>query len=191
MRRAPFLLTVLVGLALALAACGGSESPAGGEPPDSNQVTPSGGGGGQDARSIVACNLVTRADAEALLGAPAPEPERTPAGPFQTCAYYKSLTNFVQFQVCRCLSGNAFDRVVKEGADFLEVEAKPVSGIGDKAYWLDGILWVQKGDIAMNVWVSLPQFFEADGEALEGAQLERVALPVARDIALKALSRLN
>lgn len=181
-------------VALALSACGGggdNGDAEGDEAGPTQAATVSGGAGGQASRTLAACTLVTKQDVEALIGSPAPDPDTSPVGPFQSCAYYKSLTSFVQFQVCRCLSGSEFDSSVESGAEFLEVEAKRVSGIGDKAYWLEGILWVQKGDVAFNVWVSTPQFFKSDGEALEGAALEGVALPVTRELAQKVLSRLN
>jgi hypothetical protein len=120
-----------------------------------------------------------------------PAADKTPVGPFKICAYYATLTNFVQLQVCNCLHGDQFDDSVESGADFLEVEAEPVSGVGDKAFWLEGILWVQQGDIAFNLWLSTRESYAPDGTALEGDALQLAALPKTRALALRIIDRLD
>ena len=155
------------------------------EPEDEDGDEGSGASGGE----IDACAILLPEDVEALLGS-VPEAADDPVGPFSSCGYYDTLTSFVQLQVCRCLPGEQFDRSVESGADFLEVEAEPVEGIGDKAYWFGGILWVQQGDVAMNLWLSRSEYFEADGTALEGDALKEVSLPDTRELALELLSRL-
>jgi hypothetical protein len=134
---------------------------------------------------------VTQADAAAILGGSAPSPDRMQTGPFQSCSYYATLTSFVQFQVCSgCLSASQFESTVRSGADTLETTLEPVSGVGDQAFWFgDGILWVRKGSVTFNVWVSTARFYGPSG-ALEGDALKGVALPVARDLAMKVVSRL-
>lgn len=193
--------SVCLSLALALIACSSSDDvgdtdasgDSGGSPASEETAGPEDEdgdeGGGASSGEIDACAILLPEDVEALLGS-VPEAADDPVGPFSSCGYYDTLTSFVQLQVCRCLQGEQFDRSVETGADFLEVEAEPVEGIGDKAYWFGGILWVQQGDVAMNLWLSRSEYFEADGTALEGDALTDVALPDARELALELLSRL-
>ena len=193
------LTLAFLSFALALAGCSSSEdgdsgSSAGGATPATDQTAEpeheegDEGSGGSDGE-IDACGILRPEDVEALIGS-APEPADDPVGPFQSCGYYDTLTSFVQLQVCRCLPGDQFDQAVESGADFLELEAVPVEGIGDKAFWFAGILWVQQGDVAMNLWLSRSEYFSADGTALEGDALDEVALPDARELALELLGRL-
>jgi hypothetical protein len=175
-------LTGLI-LTLLLSGCGGGDPAA----VDSGSPEQSGNAGGA---VLDACALLPEEDVRALLGK-LPEASTDPAGPFQTCSYYDTMSNFVQFQVCDCLHGSDFDASAKSGSEFLEVEARPISGIGEKAYWFGGILWVQQGDTAFNLWISAKDFFEEDGTALEGDALDDAALPPARDLALKVLGRLE
>jgi hypothetical protein len=176
-------LTGAVILALLLPGCGGGDPAA--VDPDPSENSANAGGAFLDA-----CALLPEEDVRALLGN-LPEAATDPVGPFQTCSYYDTMTNFVQFQVCDCLHGSEFDASVKSGSGFLEVDAEPISGIGEKAYWFGGILWVQQGDTTFNLWISAKDFFEEDGTALEGDALDEAALPPARDLALKILGRLE
>jgi hypothetical protein len=113
-------------------------------------------------------------------------------GPFQSCGYYSStgLFSFVQVQACRCLGGNQFDASARAGAEALGVTVKPVAGVGDKAYWLNGILWVQKGPYAVNLWISTEALTREGGQALQGEALERKALPKHIEVAQRVLARL-
>ena len=187
--------------ALGLAACSGSddddtqEDATGGVTVTSARPSPeSTAGAGGNTRppgaEIDACSLLLPEDIEPLIGA-APEPNDDPAGPFATCSYWETSSAFVQFQVCRCLGGDEFDRSLESGAATLGVKLEEVAGLGDKAYWMEGILWVQQGDVVMNLWISRPAYFEADGTALGGDDLEGVALPDAQALALTVLGRIG
>jgi hypothetical protein len=145
---------------------------------------------GSASGDLDACELVTAEDVTEILGAAPPPPMTDPVGPFATCAYYASLRSFVQFQVCRCLDSDGFDTSAEQGAEFFDIEAKPISGIGEKAYWFEGILWVYQDGVSLNLWISRPDFFSQDGVALEGEAFEAVSLPVTRELAEKVLSRL-
>jgi hypothetical protein len=183
---------VAVVLGALFVACGGGDDGGGDGAGGQDGGNPPQGQGGRQSGPIEACSLVTEAEAEALLGGDVGDTQKTPAGPFQSCGYYSAsgLLNFVQVQACRCLSGNQFDSSMRSGAETLGVTAKPVSGIGDKAYWLEGILWVQEGDYAINIWISAPGVSAENGEQLRGDALERKALPKHMELAQKALSRL-
>jgi hypothetical protein len=142
-----------------------------------------------DAGEIDACSILLPEDVEAELGV-LPPPSADPVGQFQSCGYFETGTTFVQFQTCRCLSLSQFEDTAEAGATALEVELQEVDGVGDKAYWYAGILWVQSGDVSFNVWISKPSYYTADGTALEGDELDAVALPEARALALTLLGRL-
>jgi hypothetical protein len=174
-------------LALLLAGCGGGDP---GDEDGPGTVDPGSTGGSEARAELDACALLPTEDVQALLGN-LPEASTNPVGPFQTCSYHDTMSNFIQFQVCDCLHGGEFDASVKSGSTFLEVEATPVSGVGEKAYWFRGILWVQQGDIAFNLWVSAKEYFEKDGTALEGDALDEAALSRTSELALKVLGRLE
>jgi len=181
------LSVFLLAAGLACGGDGGDGGGSGGGESGGPAQGPSGGSGGGSA-AIDACALITKAEAEALLGSASEDPKKDVAGPFQTCGYYSQsgILDFVQVQYCSsCLPGGQFDTSMKSGAQALGIEAKPVSGLGDKAYWLGGILWVQKGRYVINIWLATPDF-----RGLEGSALEAKALPVHTDVARKVLTRI-
>ena len=199
-QRRPLLVLILISVTLLLVACSSDDDDAStdssnsgsvsGEPTSASDGADGGGDdGGSSDGEIDACSILLPEDVEAEIGV-APEPSADPIGPFQSCGYFETLTSFVQFQVCRCLSGSQFDDSAKAGAETLELELKEIDGIGDKAYWYGGILWVQKGDIAFNLWISKAAYYEDDGTALEGEALDEVSLPDTQALAVKLLSRL-
>jgi hypothetical protein len=186
------LLVVSFALAVMLAACSSSDdssSSGSGDGSPAAQSTASAGGGGSGA-AIEACGILTAQDVEGEIGA-SPSPNDTPVGPFSSCGYFDTATNFVQLQVCDCYSDSQFDDAAKSSAALFETEPTPVDGVGDKAYWLEGILWIKSGGHTLNLWISKADFFAADGTALEGADLEAVALPDTKALALKLLDRLR
>jgi hypothetical protein len=191
-----FLVLGGFALVLALAGCGGDDNDtpedAGGSESTGTEATPADGtgdGGGSDAE-FDACSILTPEDVEAEIGS-APVPNDAPVGPYASCGYFDTLTNFVQFQVCECLTGSQFDDSSKAGAEALGVDLKPVDGVGDKAYWYAGILWAQKGDVSISVWISKASYFEDDGTALEGEALEALSLPDETALAVKLLERID
>jgi hypothetical protein len=141
--------------------------------------------------AIDACALLTGADAESLLDESVPEPGHFPLPPWSTCSYFVSTNHFAQLQICHCFPGDQFDENVRAGAESIEVVAEPVSELGDKAYWLDGVLWVQRGDVVFNVWVLIPSYFEDDGRMLHGDKLTEAALATTRGAAERIISRLD
>jgi hypothetical protein len=192
------LLVVSVLLVVTLVACSSSDdidppSGDGGSTDAAATSGPSEGGGGDDADGeggeIDACSVLLPEDVEAEIGV-VPEPNADPVGPFQNCIYFDTGNSFVQFQVCYCLTGSQFEESAEAGAEALELELKEVDGVGDKAYWYAGILWVQRGDLAVSVWISKPSYYAADGTALEGEALDAVALPETQALAQKLLSRI-
>jgi hypothetical protein len=196
---AALFLLALSGLLL-MAACGGDDdeeatgtpsgtrasvgtaSPAAEEPAT---AAPQASGGGLDP-----CALVTRADAEAVLGATLGEPERQTTGPFETCIYGDDAGNYVQVQVSENVyTESTFDDAMKAAAEQVDIEAEPVSGLGDKAYWLVGVLWVQKGDVTLDILVQTPELTDLrlQGDA-EGEKQESLRLTT--DLAEKAVDAL-
>lgn len=136
-----------------------------------------------------ACAVLRPEDVQPLLGA-VPAPTGQTVGPFASCSYWQSGASFVQFQYCRCLQGDALEASLQGGAAALGVELRPVDGVGGRAFWLEGILWVQQGDVVFNLWISLPRYFQPDGTALSGRELEAAALPDAIALAQALLPRI-
>jgi hypothetical protein len=133
---------------------------------------------------------VTKADAEEVIGASLGEPERQTTGPFETCIYSDDAGNYVQVQVSSDVyTESTFDDAMQAAAEELDIEAEPVSGLGDKAYWLVGVLWVQKGDVSLNVLAQSPELTQLRLQGDTEAE-EQQSLALATDLAEKALEAL-
>ena len=163
-------------------------TPGGTRPPAATQAP---AGTQPAAGELDPCALLTKADAETILGASLGESERQTVGPFETCIYGDVTGNYVQVQVSDGVyTQSTFDDAMQSAAEQLDIEAMPVSGLGDKAYWLAGVLWVQKGDVSLNLLAQTPELtqlrLQGDTEAEEQA-----ALALATDLAGKALEGLR
>jgi hypothetical protein len=159
------------------------------QPPGSTCVATTGSPAPPES-DIDACSFLLPEDVGSLIGS-TPEPTHGPAGPFATCSYWDTSSSFVQFQICRCLSADQMEQSVRAGASALGVEAKEIAGVGDRAYWMEGILWAQQGDVTINLWISRPAYFAPDGTAMTGAELEIVALPDVEALAQTVLDRIE
>jgi hypothetical protein len=196
-------LAALVFLALSglflLAACGGDDEEGG---PSTEQTrTPAATASAGETQTpaetaqpaageLDPCALVTKADAEGILGASLGEQERQTVGPFETCIYGDDIGNYVQVQASDDVyTGSTFDDAMQAAAEELDIEAKPVSGLGDKAYWLVGVLWVQKGDVSLNVLAQTPELAQLRLQGDTEAE-EQQSLALATDLARKALEAL-
>lgn len=165
---APQALLVLV-LAALLAACGSSAKA------QTAKGGGSGAGGGAD--PIDACALVTKAEAEALLGVPVGEPyPKTVPGVATTCNYLASgdrdsrnVFVWASPQKSADAARKFFDNA-KRDAPSLGTTAREQAGLGDGAFWINGQLWVLKGKVVLA--------FTADTEAhtqqLAGQVLKRL-----------------
>jgi len=194
---AALFLLAISGLFL-LAACGGDDKES--TVPAQATATPTGtpSAGGAQAPAATAqpaageldpCALVTKSDAEAVLGISLSGPERQTVGPFESCMYSDgTLSNYVQVQVgSDVYTLSTFDDAMEAAAEELDIEAEEVSGVGDKAYGLAGVLWVQKGDVTLNFTVHRPVIAELERQGYgEQRQLMLRALPLASK-ALEAL----
>ena len=110
-------LSALGSRPLILAACSstedvGPEGPAGTpipaetpEPEDETGGSENGEEDGGDGEEIDACAILRPEDVQPLIGS-TPQAASEPIGPFQSCSYFDTATNFVQMQVCRCLQGD-------------------------------------------------------------------------------------
>jgi hypothetical protein len=143
------------------------------------------------ASSLEACDLVTAEDAAAIIGEVG-EADSTPVGPFSSCYYSGTgLFEFVQVQVATGMFNESqFISNAESGAEFLEIEPVEIPDVGDKAYWLEGILWVLSGDVTFNLWIASSEFAAQDGTALEGQALMDAALDVTADTARLIIERL-
>jgi hypothetical protein len=141
--------------------------------------------------SIEACDLLTAEDAAAIIGEVG-EADSTPVGPFSSCHYPGTgLFEFVQLQVAAGMFDESqFINNAESGAEFLEIEPVEIPDVGDKAYWLEGILWVLSGDVTFNLWIGSSDFAAEDGTALEGQALMDAALEVTADTARLVIERL-
>jgi hypothetical protein len=136
------------------------------------------------------CALLTQADAEAIVGTSLGTPERQTVGPFEGCVYTDEAGAYVQLQVSSDVyTQSTFDDAMKSAAEQIDTEAQPVSGLGDKAYWVSGILWVQKGDVSLNLVLQTPELTQL---RLQGdTEAEQRSLELATDLARKALEGLR
>lgn len=143
------------------------------------------------ASSIEACDLLTAEDAAAIIGEVG-EPDSNPVGPFSSCHYPGTgLFEFVQVQVASGMFNESqFIDNAESGAEFLEIEAVEVPDVGDKAFWLEGILWVLSDDVTFNLWIGSSDFAAEDGTALSGQALMDAALEVTADTARLIIERL-
>jgi hypothetical protein len=143
------------------------------------------------APSIEACDLITAEDAAAIIGEVG-EADSTPVGPFSSCHYPGTgLFEFVQVQVATGMFNESqFINNAESGAEFLEIEPVEIPDVGDKAYWLEGILWVLSGDVTFNLWIGSTEFAAEDGTALEGQALMDAALDATTDTARMIIERL-
>jgi len=203
-RRLPLrALAALVFLALSglflLAACGGDDEEGG--PSTGETRTPAATASAGETQTpaetaqpaageLDPCALVTTADVEAVLGVSLGEPEKQTVGPFETCIYSDDAGNYVQVQVgSDVYTQGTFDDAMEAAAEELDVEAEPVSGLGDKAFWLVGVLWVQKGDVSLNVLAQTPELAQLRLQGDTEAE-DQQSLALATDLAGKALEAL-
>lgn len=192
-----FYLVVAMMVLVLLASCSSSDDSGGADTSNSTnseQASPAaddtpGASANSEADEIDACSILLAEDVEAQIGV-VPTPSTDPVGQFQSCGYFETGTTFVQFQVCRCYTLEQFKESAKAGAEVLDAELTEVEGVGDEAYWYGGILWVQSGDVAFNLWISKPAYFAEDGTALKGDELDAVALPDARALGQTLVGRL-
>jgi hypothetical protein len=135
---------------------------------------------------------VTREDAEAAVGAALGDGERQTTGPFDTCIYSsgEAISNYVQVQVSENVyTQGTFDDAMNSAAAQLETEAEAVPGIDDKAYWFADVLWVQKGDITLDILVTTQKMTDLRiQEDAEGEKQE--SLRITTELAGKAVDRL-
>jgi hypothetical protein len=143
------------------------------------------------APSIEACDLITAGDAASLIGEVG-EADSSLIGGFSSCHYPGTgLFEFVQIQVASGMFDESqFINNAESGAEFLEIEAVEIPDVGDKAFWLEGILWVLAGDVTFNLWIGSSEFAAEDGTALEGQALMDAALEVTADTARLIIDRL-
>lgn len=97
-----------------------------------------------------ACGLVTKAEAEAILGEPLAEPV------YKYGCEYRSAASKSSFPILAVtLSRNITRDQMQAGADNLaraaNKKAVPVEGIGDYALDVDGLLYVLKGKVQLSI----------------------------------------
>lgn len=168
---------VAVGMALVLAACGGSSSAGRNTAPSSPATTAGSGatpassstdpasvqsGGKSDSQPAGAydfCRLVSRAEAEAILGKPSKDPKhtssKTPLGPVGSCAYLSTdFTLKSQSIVNIVYLGNKISRAQydQETSD-LRAQGKPVAGLGEAAIFIPGLIAVFDHGVGLTVQI--------------------------------------
>ncbi len=115
----------------------------------------SGAASAQEARSrIDACSLVTKAEVEAAVGRPVPEPKKQQAGNVAACSYMDPQTGMV-IVVFEVFAGNdaAQARDVFKQRSQSAAPVQSVSGLGDDARWnmVSKALNVLKGKYVVSV----------------------------------------
>ncbi len=141
------LLTIL--LAALLTACGSSANA---------QPGKGSGGVGAAGATIDACALITKAEAEALLGMPVGEPTPKPInGGITTCTFLpteaRDLRQLFIWTNPRQSADSArkvFDNT-KKGADPMGAPTKEEAGFGDSAFWTMNQLWILEGKVVIGL----------------------------------------
>ncbi|MEZ0374911.1 MAG: hypothetical protein ACAI44_37845 [Candidatus Sericytochromatia bacterium] len=148
-------LGLMVFLCVGLSACPGTGSPAGSNAPGQNSPNSNGPGsnspGSQAAPNVDACTLITRTEAESLMGElrEAPKPGLALRDE-KVCSYGPNIDG-----------ANATLRVygsdqwsTQLGIDS-EMNRIPLPGLGDEAYYTlkgsDTDLWTRKGGVVVNI----------------------------------------
>jgi hypothetical protein len=196
---AALFFLALFGLLL-MAACGGDDDDETGTPSGTRAPAATGSPAAEETATTAPqvsdggldpCALVTKADAEEVLGVSLGDPDRQTAGPFATCSYGgETMENYVQVQVSNDVyTADSFDDAMQFAAGQLDTELAPVSGVGDNAYWFADVLWVQKGSATLDILVTTPKLTDLRlQEDAEGEKQE--SLRITTELAAKALDRL-
>jgi hypothetical protein len=162
---------------LAAAACGGDDDEDGGDA-DSSPAASATDGGAAGAGGT--CELVTAEEAAEVLGEPVSEGEEGSTPPYDSCTYnVESLAvKFVLVQVRDDVSLEAFRSSIQDAAEFLGEEPETVSGVGDAAYNLAGLLYAHEGntEVVMSV-------------VLGPGQTDESVLEAEKELAIIALDR--
>jgi hypothetical protein len=90
------------------------------------------------------CAVQTQADAEALFGEPVGAGVASAVGPFQVCTYepVDATGGTLSFMVWPGTTASAFEAAVAETEQQLSAEGLDVPGVGEKAYYLTGVMHV-------------------------------------------------
>ncbi len=189
-RRASFAAIFVLAAAAILAACGGdgedsskdegtkpsvaATEPAAGQPTEA----PDGGGGVSGGLDIDACALITKDEAEAVLGVPVGEPEQFPTDVSVDCTYQGE--GFEQVGVFVLAYRNAEEALATEKNAAQQNGYPVIEGLGDFAYDSSPFFTLTfiKGRYAVSIDVVLPN---SDDEA---------EFESARDLAGTVLDRL-
>jgi hypothetical protein len=134
LRTLPLLLFIVCML---LAACG--ETPSG---------SASGTQGQGGSSNLNPCSLLTKTQAETLLGATIAQPTSRQLGPTINCSFGpKGELNFLTLTVFdHNYSKSQFQAELKSNEILFKGTATSISGVGDEAYYIEGLLNVLKGD---------------------------------------------
>jgi len=184
MRTKPCLALLMFCVLLFVAGCGDS----------GKAVAPQGDAGGaketETAKGLIdPCTLLTKAEAEAALGEQVKEPEFTdtknPLGQ-KLCLYSPVSENTGRFIQIGLVQNEGMGKNLRDQGYNVEqlytetkknlTDAKPVSGIGDEAFWGTNGLHILKGNVYLNISV---------GNSSKPENLE-----LAKGLAEKVVSRL-
>jgi len=174
------LSVLVVGLAVACGGDGETEEPSTVAPPQAIQESPteepeatSEGQATEEseeeevAGGLDACELVTREEAEAVLGAPVGEPTREDVPPISACSYDTADFDSVSVAVVTFEDADQAEEVLQMAIDINDYPE--ISGLGDGAYDSRPIydVTVRKGRYELSLDVSL-EGGDADFEAAKG-----------------------
>lgn len=166
---------VAVALAFALTACGSSSNSAGKDAAPSAPATSAGSGAtssttsgseqtdgaptSQGAGGYDFCQLITSAEAQAILGKPVKvknhSSSKTALGPVGSCAYFSTDYTLQSQSVVNVIYlGNKITRAqYDQQVSKLGVGAKPVSGLGEAAMFIPGLIGVLDHGVGMTIQV--------------------------------------
>ncbi len=174
------ILALLALGALLLAACGGGgEEKTGATATAEPNETATG--------KIDPCALITKAEAEKVLGEAVSEPKEETIGEVvKSCTYYAAAvsTKYVSIVARTGISKEDFEAEANATAGLMGgATPTAVSGVGDQAISVPPILWVLKGDVRLTVLTNLDIDFTVPENAAKVLETEK-------ELAKKALGRL-
>jgi len=157
------LISLLAGVLL-LSACKSAGTPV------NTGAQPQSGNSGSTTTSIDACALLTKVDAEAILGKPVKDAEHPIEGSAEfivtSCQYSaqsdssRDITYViasVPYNGDMQAAKTSYDTGVSQSQSAYGVPSVNVPGLGDAAYWVAGsgnLLTIRKGDVNLNLKVS-------------------------------------
>lgn len=177
-------LTLVVGAVIGGTACGGG---GGGVSPEEATATAVSSSLTQW-EGTDPCSLITKSEAEQVLGQSVMEPSRYPLFATENCGFRTANGGDLTISMSRVPSKDAFEEMVQADATLFKGTAEALAGLGDQAFVIEerptsATIDILRGDLWLKVAVDLgsdlritdsKESARAKAEMLAGKALERV-----------------